>query len=248
MSRNESIKKINQDFYSYNAESFSSTRSSSWDGFVQLSPYINPKDSVLDIGAGNGRLYSHLIKTGYLGNFIGIDNSSELLNIAQSKYPQSQWHLTDWEDWVNQDTQQYSVITAFGVLHHLSSEEEILTLLDYAYHHSNIFIFSRWNCIMNSTLMKRRVDQHSELGTMFLQHFGVDPQSFSQFEFLFDWKNTTDALRYVRFWTDTELLPLLTKRGWTIVNTWLADGKSDTENTYFVLKKIDASTRTIITN
>jgi tRNA (uracil-5-)-methyltransferase TRM9 len=247
MSRSQKLAQLNRHFYQTVAESFSSTRQTAWIGFSKCLEWIKSTDTILDLGCGNGRFATFLREHNKLGHYTGVDSSAELLDHTP-KLTNTTWVHSDIKEWTSTNTNHFDSITLFGVLHHVSDEQELLDLLDYIYHHTTTLILSRWNCIMNESLMSRRVDPESELGTSILKPFEITSDHWEPMEFLLDWKRGTQAYRYVRYWTDTELAALFTKRGFVIKQTWLNDGKSETENSYFVLQKIDATTRTTVTN
>ena len=247
MSRSQKITALNHHFYQLVADSFSITRTTAWKGFDECLHWIGNLDTVLDLGCGNGRLVTFLRKQGKLGDYTGVDSSKELL-AHTPKIQGATWNNVDIFTWISTDNSHYECITLFGVLHHISSEEEVLNLLDFAYHHSTTVIISRWNCIMNNSLMSSRIEPESEQGVSILHPFGINPLDWEPMEFLLTWKRNVVAYRYVRYWTDSELIQLFARRGFVIKQTWLSDGKSSTENSYFVLQKIDATTRTTVTN
>jgi 2-polyprenyl-3-methyl-5-hydroxy-6-metoxy-1,4-benzoquinol methylase len=247
MSRTDSIQQLNLDFYETIAQDFDSTRNHAWPGFAKTLQWIDTQSSVLDIGCGNARFLNFLLEHEFVGKYTGVDSNTQLIAHAPH-FQAASYHNSSWQDWISQDTNTDTTITCFGLLHHISSAQEVLQLLDYCYHHSSTLILSRWNCIMNDTLMQRRLDIESQEGQKFLQHYSLQLEEWEPMEFFLDWNKGNHAYRYVRYWTDQELQELLAKRGLTIVTTWINDGKSGAENTYFVIKKIDASARTIITN
>ena len=66
------------------AEKFSWTRAFMWRDLEFVKDLIKPGDKILDFGCGNGRL------AGFLNNnykeFIGVDISQKLIDIAKQKY------------------------------------------------------------------------------------------------------------------------------------------------------------------
>ena len=247
MSRSASIDQLNQDFYAAIAKDFHATRQHPWPGFRNTLQWIKPSGTVLDIGCGNGRFLQFLLDHSFEGHYTGIDTNSVLLSHTPS-YPKSNYKTTGWKDWIQQNTENFDTIIVFGVLHHISSFDDLLDLLDYYYHHSNTIILSRWNCIMNTSLMERRLDLESKEGKDLLKLYQLETEIWEPMEFLLDWKRGENAYRYVRYWTDQEIQQAVSKRGLAIIQTWIDDGKSSMENTYFVLQKQNPSTRTIVTN
>lgn len=236
MSKAESLKALNHHFYEQVASSFSSTRSHGWQGFDNLKRYCARGDTILDIACGNGRLVDFMSSTLTEFDYTGVDSSAELISIAKQLHPTHTFILKDWEHWIVNNFHNYSLITCFGMIHHLSETSQLKRLADYLYHQGKTAVISRWNCIMNTALMQRRLDLESEMGRHLLRHYNLVAEDFSTFEFLFDWQRDQLAFRYVRYWSDQELLPIFQKAGLHLVDTWLGDGKTGAENTYFVFR------------
>ncbi len=69
------------------AEEFSRTREKHWEIMKSFLAYIKEGDKILDIGCGNGRLYD-LIREKNV-EYIGVDNSEKLIEIAKKRFPVS---------------------------------------------------------------------------------------------------------------------------------------------------------------
>lgn len=71
--------------YDQVAEKFSHTRKNFWGDLVFLADYISDGDKVLDYGCGNGRLLEILNNKKI--DYVGVDISQKLIDIAKTKYP-----------------------------------------------------------------------------------------------------------------------------------------------------------------
>ncbi|MFH1218676.1 MAG: class I SAM-dependent methyltransferase [Candidatus Peregrinibacteria bacterium] len=83
------LKKVKQD-YSQISDEFDKTRQTNWKEFEIFLPYIKNSQKVADLGCGNGRLYKFLKKHTKI-NYIGIDNSAQLLNKAKKAFPKAKF-------------------------------------------------------------------------------------------------------------------------------------------------------------
>jgi len=119
---------LNETIENYNliAEDFSRTRQHIWPGFDVLVRYVKPNDNVLDLGCGNGRLLD-LLKNQKI-NYIGVDNSSALITLAQKKYPGVDFRTGNALNLPFPDN-YFDKIYSIAVLHHIPSQELRLKFL-----------------------------------------------------------------------------------------------------------------------
>ena len=132
--------RINKEFYNLHAEEFSSKRNYQWDSFWEIKKYIKKKDSVLDIGCGNGRFSLNVDKDYYLG----IDSSSKLINIAKEKYKEKKFLIRDIsiDGWSN-DLAKFDIVLLIATLHHIPSYDLRLRIMkDIRSVTNKYFIFS----------------------------------------------------------------------------------------------------------
>jgi len=115
--------------YNLTAEDFSRTRRYVWPGFEPLAQYVKTNDKVLDLGCGNGRLLD-LLK-GKKINYIGVDNSSALIALAQKRYPDNDFRAGDALNLPFGDN-YFDKIYSVAVLHHIPSGELRLKFLEEA--------------------------------------------------------------------------------------------------------------------
>ena len=80
--------------YNLIADDFSRTRDETWDEmFFLFENYLKPGDKVLDLGCGNGRWFK-LFKT-YNIDYIGVDSSVKLIDIAQKNNPEAKFQIEE---------------------------------------------------------------------------------------------------------------------------------------------------------
>lgn len=122
-----------KDTYNQISEQFSASRSRIW---PDLKPYlqgISPGSSVLDLGCGNGRL---LLGLPAQVNYLGIDQSSSLLEKAKEFHPKNKFvegDILSQKTW--EKLPQYDYIFCIAVLHHLSTYSEHLFVLQQIKNH-----------------------------------------------------------------------------------------------------------------
>jgi len=112
------IKKTKED-YSLISEEFSRTRNKVWEelGFLFS---LKDNEKVLDLGCGNGR-YFEFFKNKPV-EYIGIDNSEELIRLAKERYPEAKFQINDAFNLSFPDN-YFDKVYSIAVLHHIPSEE-----------------------------------------------------------------------------------------------------------------------------
>ena len=81
----EQLSKKTKENYNQIAEEFSTTREEVWEEMSFLfNDYVIPSDKILDLGCGNGR-FLELLKDKDI-DYIGVDFSQKLIEIAKKKY------------------------------------------------------------------------------------------------------------------------------------------------------------------
>jgi SAM-dependent methyltransferase len=239
------LNQLNHDFYTATVESFDATRQQPWQGWLQLSSLWNealskPNALCFDIGCGNGRFAVYVIKevkkNGW--KYVGLDNSVELLEKAQIALQDSQIEFTLTHlDIINSlhsnqpigTVAPPTLITVFGLLHHIPSFELRLRLfqnLKTISAPTTKLVITTWQCIEDENLMTRKVEP---------EEIGIPSSELEKNDYILTWERAVIAKRYCHYTSDKELELLATESGWHIEHTFAADGKSNTLNHYFVL-------------
>ena len=113
------LEKTHQD-YSRIAEEFSKTREYLPEERKDLLlQYITPGDKVLDLGCGNGR-FSGVFQKDI--EYIGVDNSEGMIEIARKKYPGADFSVADALNLPFPEN-YFDKVFSFAVIHHVPSTE-----------------------------------------------------------------------------------------------------------------------------
>lgn len=112
--------------------------------------YARSGMKILDIGCGNGILFSLLKDLGV--NYLGIDISSELVVEAKKKFPKADFQVGDATK-INFPQNNFDLIFAFAFLHHLpsrESREEFIKKIYSILKPGEYFICTAWNLFEKS--------------------------------------------------------------------------------------------------
>ncbi len=225
---------LNRQFYQAFAIPFSATRQRLQPGVLKILEQVSPEADLLDLGCGNGELAHELARCGHQGSYTGLDFSPALLDQARVGQP-SNFHfiLADLStaSWAAALTSaRYDVTLAFALLHHLPGLEMRLSLL----HEVKVllkpagrFIHSEWQ-FLNSPRLAARLQPWESAG---LSNDDVDPN-----DYLLDWRQGGNALRYVHHFSEQELSDLASRAGFEVVESFLSDGENARLGLYQVWK------------
>ena len=200
-------------------------------------------ESILDLGCGNGELARELAKRGHRGSYLGVDFSLPLLRDAESPSVRTlqpegfstQFMEVDLTKLSSVKEQllvsgNWSVVTAFAVLHHIPSIElrlEILRVVNQLLKNNGIFIHSNWQ-FLNSEKLKARIQPWDTVNLLQSQ---VDKG-----DYLLDWRSGGNGLRYVHHFDEIELGELAAASHFRILDTFYSDGETGNLGLYQIWK------------
>lgn len=218
---------LNRQFYQTFAVHFSNTRERLQPGVQRILAGIPLEARILDLGCGNGELCRTLTRAGYVGSYVGLDYSKELLEIAaspittsnpeQSAFIQADITSSDWE--MKLPSTEFDIILAFAVLHHIPSvplRSQIVQKVHTLLAQGGVFIHSEWQ-FMNSPKLKKRIQSWEDID--------LSPEQADPGDYLLDWRRGGYGLRYVHHFELDELMDLARSGGFTIKETFLSDGE-----------------------
>lgn len=230
---------INREFYTRFGDSFSATRHRNQPGVRRVLGMLNGDESILDLGCGNGELARELAQRGHRGPYLGVDFSPPLLQDAGAQpdefsatfmemdLTQLAVHLDELSAMGN-----WSVVTAFAVLHHIPSTEwrlNILRVVNRLLKEDGWFVHSNWQ-FLNSPKLKARIQDWSKVG---LSGNEVDPN-----DYLLDWRSGGEGLRYVHHFDEKELEELAQASNFRSSGTFYSDGEGGRLGLYQVWRPV----------
>ena len=197
----QQLLQLNDQFYQTFADQFSATRQRLQPGVLRIIESLPNPARILDLGCGNGELARQLAQHQQRGTYVGLDNSVELLKIAQLgaasgavsnfeiTFHQADLSAPGWDTILGEMT--FDIICAFAVFHHIpgdSLRQSIIAQLATRLAPEGIFIHSEWQ-FLNSPRLRSRIQPWETIG---LSHTQVDLG-----DYLLDWRGGGSGLRFV---------------------------------------------------
>ncbi len=221
------LDKVNKD-YSLIAKDFSRTRESVWPEIEFLfNDFLYPGNTVLDLGCGNGRWFDVFQKRSV--DYIGLDNSQELIKIAQGKYPQGKFVLASALDMPFSDD-FFDGIYSIAVFHQIPGSQLRLRFLEEAKRvlkPGGLLILTVWNfhrpreliLLVKYTILKLLGKSELDFGDVF-----------------YSWGDKTK--RYYHVFFKRELLSLAKASGWKVKQIDIVKNKKgNRQNICLILQK-----------
>jgi len=234
---------INRDFYTRFGDSFSATRHRIQPGVRRVLEMLKGDESILDLGCGNGEFARELAKRGHRGSYLGVDFSLPLLQDAEAQ-PKDfsarfmQMDLTKLSAFSDQLSVVggWPVVTAFAVLHHIPSQELRLNILRIVYQllkADGNFTLSNWQ-FLNSEKLKARIQPWEAAAHI----VNVSGSKVDAGDYLLDWRNGGEGLRYVHHFDEKELNELARASNFQVIDTFYSDGDGGKLGLYQVWKPV----------
>lgn len=196
---------------------------------------IKPGDRVLDVGCGNGR-FCEALKNSRI-NYLGIDNSKEMIEIAKQRYPEADFQLADALSLPFPEN-SFDLVFSFAVIHHVPSEGLRLKFLTEARRvlkPQGILILAAWNLNPVKMMMIGEWGRAAQfLKYQLFKLIGVSKLDFG--DFYVSWKNIIP--RYIHFFTIAGFEKIVKKAGFKIKDKGVLKSPTSGEsNIYLIAQK-----------
>lgn len=217
--------------YNAIAEDYARSRAYIPEDINLLVSYIKEGEKVLDLGCGNGRLFS-VLKDRKV-HYCGVDLSDKLIDIAKNKYPQADFKVADALNLPFPDD-FFDKVYSISVLHNIPSKEFRLQYLKEAKRVlkvGGIFILRVWD------FWRRKEGWRLFLKYSLLKFFNMSKLDF--FDVFVPWKNNKGkivAQRYFHCFTKKRIVSLVKEVNFKIKKVWRS-GKDPRTNIYLVAEK-----------
>lgn len=217
-----------KDDYNLISEDFSRTRVAVWEETKFLfNEYLENNDKMLDLGCGNGRYF--LMTKDKDIDYIGIDNSSKLIEEAKKNHPLAKFKTADALNIPFPDN-HFDKVYSIAVVHHIPSVEFRLKFLNEAKRvlkENGLLIITAWK-------FYRLQEYFLLFKYTILKLIGMSKMDFK--DILEPWGNKTE--RYYHWFSQRELINLVKKAGFKIKESGIMENKKrNRRNIYIVAQK-----------
>jgi SAM-dependent methyltransferase len=196
---------------------------------------VKAGDCVLDNGCGNGRFYPFFKEKGV--NYVGIDNSEKLIDIAKKKYPEAEFRIGDALE-LPFASGVFDLVISMAVLHHIPSKEYRKKFFQETWRilkPGGRLIVSVWDVrLWQMVRMRQWKRLKSYLKTQVMVPFGF--QGFDFGDFYIYWQK--HFLRYIHAFTISELENLAKGAGFLIDRSGIQKWVTRDNNLYIIAKKL----------
>lgn len=236
---------LNETFYETVAEPFHRSRNLPWSGWQTVLKTIDsqfdqtqPLD-VLDLGCGNGRWGTFLLKNHPHNSlrYVGVDSNANLLQYACRELLPSAEVLSlfnqDLDSYLNEkagskDVKKFDLIVLFGVWHHVPGSAHraaILLQLAKLLKPKGLLVISCWRFLRSPQLAGRTIEP---------ERAGFDEKTLEAGDFFLDWQSEVSAIRYCHDTDRSEIVAQSRAAGLHTIREFSADGKSSELNDYYI--------------
>lgn len=225
----QKLLKIVRNNYQAVAEDFNVTRKKEiWPEIKNLSSKIKDGDKILDVGCGNGRLLETLADRKI--EYLGIDQSPNLIDLAKKNYPDYNFRVSDLLDLGQIEEYGFDWVFCLAVFHHLPSNKLRIQALKQLRNKVNTqgrVIISTWN-LWGQPKYRALIWKF-----FFLKLIKKHKMKFG--DVLFSWKNSQQQIvsqRYYHAFSVFQLKRLARQAGFKIVSLY-----HDKYNYWLILEK-----------
>jgi SAM-dependent methyltransferase len=245
---------LNREFYTRFGGSFSATRQRIQPGVRRVLESLRGDENILDLGCGNGWFARELAKRGHRGTYLGVDFSLPLLREAEfhaegfsARFMEADLgrlsviseqlsvisdQLSVGSERLSAGSGQWSLVTAFAVLHHIPSRElrlEILRTVHSLLPPGGRFIHSNWQ-FLNSEKLRARIQPWEVVS--------ISRSEVEAGDYLLDWRSGGRGLRYVHHFSEAELQSLAEEAGFEVREVFYSDGETGNLGLYEVWQAV----------
>jgi SAM-dependent methyltransferase len=226
----QKLLELNRQFYEAQADEFSQTRQTFNPGFETLLAWLpQPCPRLLDVGCGNGRFGAYLQQHQAIAEYVGVDFSGRLLEIAPTLATGTFYARDISQPGCLDGLGQFEAVACLATLHHIPGRTNRVRLLQEMGEHlaaDGRLLLSTWQ-FASSDRQQRKIRAWAEVG--------LSPEDVEADDYLLTWQRGRFAYRYACQIAEAEMAALATEAGQTILHQFRSDGREGNLSLYTVL-------------
>jgi len=128
--KKETVKQLREKVvlgYDEFAKDWDTTRRYAWPEFEMIKSKLKKNLKVLDLGCGNGRFFEICEKMGV--EYVGLDNSKKLIELAKKNYPKGKFLVGDALS-LPFENENFDLVVSFAVVHHVPAFDNQIKFMD----------------------------------------------------------------------------------------------------------------------
>jgi tRNA (uracil-5-)-methyltransferase TRM9 len=224
---------LNHRFYEQFAAPFSDSRARPQPGFHELLKWLpRPCERLLDVGCGAGRLGRFVRQQYDLGEYVGVDFSSRLLELAKSEgegvFEQRDLAAAGCLNGLG----AFEAIACLATLQHIPGRENRQRLVTEMAQHlrpDGRLLLSNWQ-FLDSERQRKKLAPWSQVG--------LADNEVEANDYLMTWQREGSGLRYVSYIDGEEVLALVSSAGLSVVKEFHSDGREGNLNLYTICERV----------
>jgi len=212
--------------YDQMAEKFSHTRKNFWSDLAFVADYVKDGDTVFDYGCGNGRLLEILSDKKI--EYVGVDVSQKLIDLAKAKYPNQSESFSKIPSLASLAFPDnfFNRIISVAVFHHFPKKyaREMAKELFRITKPGGTVVVTAWNL-----WQKKRRKNIFNFAAIFWKIFQIGRyRGFGFFDILVSFQNNQGGIfkRYHRVYTKRSLSEIFLSASFEVEKCFLAGGKN----------------------
>jgi SAM-dependent methyltransferase len=229
----QKLQELNRHFYEAHADEFSQTRQTFNPGFEALRLLLpQPCARLLDVGCGNGRFGAYLQQHQAICEYVGVDFSGRLLEIAPNLASGTFYARDLSQPGCLDGLGSFEVIACLATLHHIPGRTTRLLLLremGERLTEDGRLLLSTWQ-FATSDRQQRKIRDWAEVG--------LSPADVEAGDYLLTWQHGRFAYRYACQIDEAEMANLAAEAGLTILHQFRSDGREGNLSLYTVMGRL----------
>ena len=225
----QKLLELNKNFYDCFADDFSLTRrpiNPGFEGLLRALPKPCPR--LLDVACGNGRLGHYFQEQRVIDEYVGVDYSGALLDIATTLVDGTFYERDLSQAGCLHSLGTFTGMACLAALHHIPGRASRVQLLTEMKNHllpGGRLMLSTWQ-FTDSVRQRRKIRPWSEIG--------LSPEEVEAGDYLLTWQRGGFSYRYLHLIDEVEIDALAAAVGLRLIHQYRSDGREGNLSLYSI--------------